>query len=51
MVVTYALTEEAEMSLSEAADEDAGTTISEPPLNDLVNGSSDRVIVETSPSD
>ena len=52
MVVTYALTEEAELSLSEAADEDAGTTISEPPpLNDVVNGSSDRVRVATSPSD
>ena len=50
--MTYSLTEEAEMRLSEAADEDAGTTISEPPpLNDVVNGSSDRVRVATSPSD
>ena len=51
MVVTYALTEEADTRLSETTDEDAGTTISEPPLNDVVNGSSDRVIVDTSPLD
>lgn len=49
--MTYALTEEAGMRLSEAADEDAGTTTSEPPLNDVVNGSSDRVRVDTSPLD
>jgi hypothetical protein len=49
--VTYALTEEAEVRLSEAADEDAGTTTSEPPLNDVVNGSSDRVRVDTCPLD
>jgi hypothetical protein len=51
MVVTYALTEEAEVRLSEATDEDGGTTTSDPPLNDVVNGSSDRVIVDTSPLD
>jgi hypothetical protein len=50
MVVTYALTEEAGTRLSEAAEEDGGTTISEP-LIDVVNGSSERVRVDTSPSD
>jgi hypothetical protein len=50
IVVIYALTEEAEVRLSEAAEEDAGTTISEP-LIDVVNGSSERVRVDTSPSD
>ena len=49
--MTYSATEEAGTLLSEAADEDGGTTISEAPLIDVVNGSSDRVRVETSPLD
>ena len=49
--MTYSLTEGAEMRLSEETDEDGGTTISEAPLIDVVNGSSDRVRVATSPLD